>query len=578
MRKNKKELAWIAAAFLLLCAVSAYRQISLRFFTNDPFRPAVVFFVYLILLAGWWVALRRRIVQGNMRVFLLAEHAVMLFGATVRFLQDAYLSYSEYINISFMRISGYASVVPLLLLPLLGLYSSFGLGKPEEYRIDRKWHYLSVPAGILILLMLTNESHNLIFHALEDEALFLYFQPNWGIFIVFAWAFILLISRILLIFLRSREMKAHTRFWIAPFIIAVSMMVYIIPYLTGSFVTDFELVEFIISLFFMEVLVWESCILVGMVPVNTRYEEVFDLSTVAMQIMDREGRSLLRSACAPELSAEMFSALTREPNLRAPEGKELHIHPVKGGYAVWQSDISQIIEVMDEMQQSVERLENESDILRQEIKVQSENAAIKEQNRIYDRLTDEVGDQLLLLHDLLKNQEQAVDKGVLFRKICLIGTYVKRRCNLRLIEQSDGRITDNDLALCFNELTACLRQMGVEADVLWNTTSALSSEFAIFTLDFFEFLLENEHFDLHSIKAAFEPDNSFLVSVCSNSDPAEKIPFSDLQRINRESYDIEWQTSGTGYQVSVRSHAARRDAAENDASGSDETLAKEVDG
>lgn len=142
---------------------------------------------------------------------------------------------------------------------------------------------------------------------------------------------------------------------------------------------------------------------------------------------------------------------------------------------------------------------------------------------------------------------------MLFHKICLIGTYIKRRCNLRLIEQSDGIISNNDLTLCYNELTGCLRQMGIEADVIWNTEGALDPEFAVFTVDFFEFLLEQESFELQSITAAYETENSFSVRVRPDRSPPFKITDIDLQWVNRNYYDISRQETEIDYKVSVRS-------------------------
>lgn len=286
LRKNRKDLVWIAMAFLLLCAVSAYRQISLRFIPGDPARPAVVYFVYLLLLSGWWTAIRNRITQRNMRVFLLAEQALMLIGITTRFIQDALLYQDTYL----MRVSGYLVAVPLTLLPLFGFYASLGLGKTEEYRISRNWYYLLIPAGILVLLMLTNESHHLVFRLLEGETLAnLYFHPNIGVFVILAWALSLEVVRIFLIYRRSRELECNIYLRIAPFLIAVFMLVLNIPHLSGSFVVQYELIEYSVFLFFLEIMVWESCIITGMVPVNTHYEEVFDRSTVAMRIVDTTG-------------------------------------------------------------------------------------------------------------------------------------------------------------------------------------------------------------------------------------------------------------------------------------------------
>ena len=289
-----------------------------------------------------------------------------------------------------------------------------------------------------------------------------------------------------------------------------------------------------------------------MVPVNTRYKEVFDRSTVSMQIANADGYSCLMSVGAQELTGERFNQLKQYSTVLTPEGMKLHLHTIRGGYAIWQNDVSRTTAVIDELLKSMEKLENESDILRQELSTSSEEAAVREQNRIYNQLTDEVGEQLSLLQKLLDEQHLVTDKTGLFKKICLIGTYIKRRCNLRLIELSDGRLSSKDLELCYQELAGCLQQMGVSTDVFWNTPGMLTPEFAIFTLDVFELLLEHERFGLQAIKVVFDADSIFSTQVYYDAGSPGIIPYKELQRKNIENYCINWETLIGGYQVSVR--------------------------
>ena len=584
-RRMPREVVVIVTAFLILCLVSLYRQISTRLMANDPVRPIIVYLVYLLLLSVWWGAIRNRITQLSMRNFLLAEHAFMFFGITVRLLQDAFLPYFSKDILSqgeafLMRLSGYANAVPMIMIPLFGIYATFGLGRTEEYRIHRKWYFLSIPAGLLVLMTITNEYHGLIFQQVEDVQAILYYRPNVGLFIVIAWAFSLLLVRIFLIYHKSRVLSGYTPLRIVPVLIAVVLILYNIPYIAGSFVVSFELIEHTAGLFFFEAIIWETCILSGMVPVNTHYEEVFDRSTVAMQIVDEEGTPYLKSSSASKLSTEMLERLKQQKTVHTTEGQEINLQIIRGGYAVWKNDVSRTLIVIDELKKSVKKLEYDGELLRQELKLRSDTAAVREQNRLYNQLTDEVGEQLMLLDNLLKKREWTTDKSALFRKICLIGTYVKRRCNLRLVEQSDGVISNKELELSYAELIGCLQQMGVKAEVIWKEAKQLAPEHAILTLEVFEFLLEYEDFEPHSIRIVFETDTTFsiqlhrkaglLVQTSMNHASVEQasveqastgqttklqdrqgVPIAEIQRILKDNYDISWQLLDGGYHIII---------------------------
>ena len=547
-QERKTQAKWILAAFLLLCGISAYRQYSIRFFPADPVRPVVVYFVYLLLLAGWWVSIRNRVVQANMRTFLLLAHTVMLFGITLRFIQDALLYYEAYFNIAFIRLSGYLNFVPIILIPLFSLYASLGLGKSEEYRIISKWYYLLIPASILILLITTNDIHHFVFRPMESGTPITLYQPSWGILVFVAWAFLFEVARILLIHYRNQGINNPSHFRAVPLVITIFMLIFIMPYIAVSFVAKYELIEFMVMLYFLEIMVWEICIIVGLVPVNTHYERVFDRSTIAMQIVDEEGHTYLKSARAPELSADTFSLLITQGAVRTHEDKELHIHKIIGGYSVWQNDISQTLQVIDELQKSAEKLEYDGELLRQELELRSEETAVKEKNNIYNQLTTEIGDQLILLRSLLDKRKLVEDN--LFRKVCLVGTYIKRRCNLRLIELSDGKIQNKELELSYKELFSYLQEMGVEVQAFWHTDETLVSELAIFSLDVFAFLLEYESFEPHSINIIFETNISFSIQISSKSTHAEP-PVEQIKGMNKENYSVIWDILELGYRVSV---------------------------
>lgn len=67
--------------------------------------------------------------------------------------------------------------------------------------------------------------------------------------------------------------------------------------------------------------------------------------------------------------------------------------------------------------------------LREELRIRSEEAKAQAQNRIYDQLTEEIGARLLFLQRML---ESGLPDHLLFPRLLEVGTYIKRRCGLRL--------------------------------------------------------------------------------------------------------------------------------------------------
>jgi|GEM_PF-417438 len=547
LKENRKAVLRLGTAFLVLCAVSLYRQICRNFYPSDRMYTGIVFAVYLLLIIFWLYRILSRVTQKTMRIFLCAEISVMVFWLTIRFIQESFL----YRNISLMRASGYLISVPAVAIPLLGLYAAFGLGKGESYRFQKKWHFTLIPAAALILLAVTNEYHHFMFSAPAGEPRpNLYFHPYIGMYLIFAWAGIFVIARIVVIYRRNRVMQEKSSFYkLLPFCEVILLPLFCIPYALSAFFVTKELIEFSAGVMFIEAVEWEACIFVGLVPVNTQYDMVFDRSTIAMQIVKEDGSMFLKSKRAPVLSERLFSQLQSDGVAFAGSTLELHSYKIHGGYLIWQKDVSKIRPLIAELKKTAGELEQESTLLGEELRTKSEEAKIQAQNHIYDILTEEVGGQLSLLKELLKKRETAEDKNLLFREICLIGTYIKRRCNLRLLEQESGHIEEVDLELAFRDMISSMNQFGIHASMEWKHDTAYSAEFSLFLFDVLEFLIESLRFSPVSVRIAAENLSSFSISVQSDGVRPCEAPREETARINKKGYGTFWQVIPAGYRL-----------------------------
>lgn len=435
----------------------------------------------------------------------------------------------------------------MVFIPLLGLFAAFGLGQGEDYRINRRWFLLAVPAALLVLLAVTNEQHRLVFRVYDGE-MDLYFHPGPGLWLLLLFSVALVLGRIALLYRRSSRLArgASSRKSYLPLAMAAAMPLYTLPYLAASFVVDWELVEFSAGLFFLEAMIWESAAAVGLIPVNTRYEEVFRQSA-AMQILSDEGEVLARSERASTIPADQLSRLRREGVLRLPDQSELHFHPIRSGTLVWRKDLSQIHAAIEALEKAQEELDLEGALLREELRVRSEEAKAQAQNRIYDQLTEEIGDRLVFLQRVL---ESGLPERLLFSRLYGVGTYIKRRCGLRLTGWQTGAIPPEDLRLCLCDMTEALGWMGTAARLTWRDLPA-SAEFALFAVDTLEFLMEEEHFDLTSVDIQRLADGAVVFTLCPNR-ALFPIPADRVARANRQGFPIAWQALPGGYRLTLR--------------------------
>lgn len=493
MSEHKKSIIWLFSAAVLLFTVSAYRQLSIRYWSEDFLRPYLVWAVYMLLLFGWQHTITTKIMQKSMRGHLTAQNIVSILYLTVRFVQDAFL----YVNIPWMRFTGYFINIAAVFIPLFGFYSAFYLGKPEDYQISKKWYLLLIPACFLSMLALTNDLHHFFYYIVPEEPQpNLYFHPYIGTYMIHIWALSIIAYQVYVIYQRNGTAKSDPFYRkLVPFYEPILLFLFSIPYAATAYVVRFELVEYSAGLIFILVLCWQLYILTGLIPVNTQYEEVFRRSTVAMQILSPSGETIAVSENAVDITPAMLEALKQNQHFSATEDITMNLHQIPGGYMVWQTDLSQINQALRELQSLNAELEEKRDLLAQQIRIQSDETSIQARNDIYDSLSSEVAGQLILLTALLSESFSTDD----WNRICLIGTYIKRFCNLRLTYQEQQTIPMGDLAISLQDIAKCMKNLGIRTSLDFCPTSNLEPELILLITKTLEEILEEAVFRLTSV-------------------------------------------------------------------------------
>ena len=480
MKENGKKLCILAGAFLFLCLISQWRQpdpngefLSFRY-------PVAVYCGYLLLLTVWGISIYLRISQTILRHYLYLEIGIMALWFTVRVIQETLIR-----DLYALRLSGYFIAVPLVLLPLYSFYGVLGLDRGPDYRMRWEWKLLQLPAAGLILLMLTNEWHHAVF--LAEPEVSISFHPNIGIFFIALWVTLLELARLALLIKKTRRNKDYPRLRFLPFVVAAIIGVMFVPYFISAFTAENERIELAAKHYFLETVIWEICIWLGIVPVNSQYGRVLEYSTVAMQITDPEGQVLAASRQAPVISQEQFAVLQREHRMPAGEGRELCLHRIPGGNLIWLQDYSAVSQAIQGLQQTAEELQQESDLLRRELEAKSEETRLQAQNTIYDQLNAETAGELALLDRLLRDDPGDPES---WRRIGLLGTYVKRLCNLRLTYQENGVVDEEDLRLSLQNILDWLDQNRTEAAVTVQPLPSPSADLSFMSMKMMLRLLE----------------------------------------------------------------------------------------
>ena len=477
-------------------------------------------FIFITLLLGWVISLQRRILNVQIRRYLVTVGILMASWLLVRTCKWFYVSEFD----ALCRYMWYAFYIPMILIPLFGVFITIYIGKPDGYKMPKGLNFLYIPAFLLILYVFTNDIHGTIFKFPSGIELFNSdYTYGFGFYIVAAWFSILGFYFAGMLIVKSRVPGSKT-FQKLPFVIMACSALFWIIYALKLIKADLTAVDCL-----MITMLLESAIQSGLIRSNTGYTELFEISTVSAQVVDNNFQTRYISAYADDLPEDIMRNATVKP---VDLGKTiLHSKPVSGGYVLWQSDVKQIKKLMKSLEETRETLSESNYLLKAEIDIKEQKARFDEKNRLYDRIASDVSSQLSKADELLASLEKNPDsaKNVL-SQICVLSAYIKRRSNLLLLGEENKVISSVELDFSFRESLDNIKQLGVFVSLDSKTQSFIGVETAVAAYDAFEKVIELLLLDMNAIMVVVRFEGNY-VKLCLQIGCEDSADFSALESV-----------------------------------------------
>lgn len=489
MLKTYKKLMPYAVGvgvLLLVAYFCRYAILSLADYSENPallvtVLAAVRNIIHVSLLSAWYISLQNRIVHKQIKQLLSGVAVMMVLWVLVRTVKwEFVVSYEE----PLVRYLWYAFYVPMILIPLLGVYIVHLMGKPEGYKLPKVFYLLLIPATVLITVVFTNDYHRLVFDFPNGIKYFdADYTYNFMFFVVCGW-FVILGLYFVLMLLKKSRVPGSKAFKSLPLIIMIASIVFWIAYALGVIESDLTTVDCI-----MITLLLESAIQVGLIPSNSNYDEIFNSTTVPVVIVDEEYVPCYSSETVSEIALDVMKQAEKETVSLGDT--LLHSKKISAGRVIWQDDITVLNELKEQLQDTILQLDEENDMLQAEIEVKEKRTKLDEKNRLYDRIAQEVEPQLIKVAELLKElDENSEATPELLSRVCVIGSYIKRRGNLLLLAEENPQIDARELEYCIRESLDNLHLGGVFTSFESECNGILNAECIVAVYDFYETLAE----------------------------------------------------------------------------------------
>lgn len=528
--EKRKLIIGVISLFLIVLAI-ILRNTS---FEKYPRLPGLArSFIYIFLMSAWGISIRRRIIQPQVRRYLSAIAALIVFWVLIRTLKY-FLPAPPVIE----RYLWYLFYLPLLFIPVFSVFVAFSLGKGEDFRLPKKAKFLYLPAATLLLLVLSNDFHNFVFSfPLGTDN----FEENYlyspGSYIVFGFEIFCAIIALVMMILKCRIPKSR-KFHLLPTIPLFLAVLYTLLYALKVRWLYVAAGDITISVSILIILTFECCISCGLIQSNADYELLFSSAKIKAQITDDNLNVLLSSAGSDELSRKELEGGVSGA-FRLDRNTVLKSHRLQKGYVFWQEDISELANTIEQLELTQEELRDTGDVLKAESEQKSHWLKLSEENRLYDLVEKKTFSQVALIRSMIsqiKKTDNLDEAKRLLGKVVAVGTYIKRKSNLIFVESKKKTIAAGELRLCLNESAVNLRLCGAECKAVLDFEGQLSADCANTVYDLFEAVIEKS-FDSLSMLLLFSEcrDEKIIVniSVCCEDELfslKKSFPSLDVQK------------------------------------------------
>ena len=469
MKRNTRQLISLIVVFALIAAAYSCRMLA-KFDIGGVYVNYIRAALYLLLFSLWGYSIDRRIIQPQTLHCLRLTAALMLVWLVLRTLK-----YEIVTDPTVARYIWYLYYLPMLFIPLLGVYIALFLGKPQEIRLNVRTGCLAIVPAVLFLSVITNDLHQQVFAFSggvpggQDNSSFSH-RPLY--FACLVWMVACMVFSLVRLLNKSR-IPGSGKKNLAPFVTGCITVLYGVLYLSGLPAVRWWFGDMNVMFCLLFAAIYESCIHCRMIQSNTGYVELFEATTLAASIADSSGNIVLRSHAAcddiacPEDGTQVFR----------PDGIRISSAPISGGYAVWQDNVRPLTELRAKLSGNKAIIKNNKEKLQEAYFIQKKLYELTEKNRIYDELEAKYGKQINRIGQLLKQCEDTGPAEVqnLLKRILLLGTYIKRGANLYFLSMEYELLPQQELRLTVDEAVRVMTVCGTECSVVYRTTKPMRS-------------------------------------------------------------------------------------------------------
>ena len=432
------------------------------------------FMIYIGLLMFWMQSVRARLLPTRARRYIIASAVLMILYLLVRVLRFRILT-----EVGIRRYVDYAYNIPMILAPTLFLMTCIRISRGEEGEGRGKDRLLLIPACAMLLLILSNDLHQLFYRRLIPLSEFhgIVGTYTYGplFYLMYGWMAITMIAGLVILLRKTYRQNVRGLILFA----GVAFLWVGLGLLNRLVFTPLDLRRMYhapeIQVFGM-LGSFEVCIRNRLIPYNENHTGFFSRLGLPVRITDEAFRTVYETDLPIPAAPEQLSAAVKAP-VYLDEDTRLLGMKIRPGYAFWTEDERELHREGRRLAAANELLSEENDLIAVENELKARKAQLDAQNQVYDRIAAALYPKQKRIEALLMGTPpESKDFPAVLAECCVLNAYCKRKSNLMLLSEDSLPHPNRELFLALQESARFLKCCGIEA-------AATGEEYADFPLD-----------------------------------------------------------------------------------------------
>ena len=466
--------------------------------------------LYVFLIIVWLLSVKKRVVHKTLQRCLIAGAVFLCVLFIIRLCRYDFFDDSE----QAARYLWYLFYLPITAVPMISFFCSVSVGRSNEDNGLKKYLWLIVLWLMMNAGIVTNNIHQSAFRFENPKDYLSAYTYGWLFYASAVWIALLYALSFLILIRKCRLSRCRKYSWVplipvmisAVFLIAYSLNGGNSPELFGSKL--YQIQEFHMLMF---IGFWECCIKIGLIPSNTDYDKIFNVSSIGAYIKNNKGEIVYRSKNAVTEPAEHIKLLSGD---------------IAGGKVYWTHDMTYIDKLNESLEDAALRIDEENTLLEEENRIQELQIHFETQNRLYDKIAFEVHGELLCLDEMLNTQySEEKEFRQMLSRAAIIGAYIKRRTNLMLLADSAEKMSIDELILAIRESMEYLKASGMNCFVSSEGSGNVPSAKIISAYALFEALAISCYETAGSLLAYIEAKNQRVNITFETDSPMQNTDF-----------------------------------------------------